>query len=80
MDKMDKVEQLEQNCWTILSPGEKEAVHKFSGGYIKFLNESKTEREAVDYIYGLALEEKIELLKQRQKEYYKHPEEMEKEP
>jgi len=56
MDKMDKVEQLEQNCWTILSPGEKEAVHKFSGGYIKFLNESKTEREAVDYIYGLALE------------------------
>ena len=26
------------------------------------------------------LEEKIELLKQRQKEYYKHPEEMEKEP
>jgi aspartyl aminopeptidase len=56
MDKMDKVEQLEQNCWTILSPGEKEAVHKFSGGYIKFLNESKTERESVDYIYGLALE------------------------
>jgi predicted sulfurtransferase len=40
MDKMDKVEQLEQNCWTILSPGKKQ-VHKFSGGYIKFLKRVK---------------------------------------
>lgn len=51
---MDKEEQLEQNCWTVLSPGEKEAVHKFSRQYLNFLNQSKTEREAVDYIYGLA--------------------------
>ncbi len=51
---MDKVEQLEQNCWTVLSPEEKVAVHKIAGQYLKFLNASKTEREAVDYIYEQA--------------------------
>ncbi len=51
---MDKQDSLERNCWTVLGPGEEEAVHKFCGPYLEFLNESKTEREAVDYIYRVA--------------------------
>ncbi len=51
---LEKKDQLEKNAWTVLLPEEVEAVHIFNQPYLKFLNQSKTEREAIEYIYQTA--------------------------
>lgn len=47
-------DSLEKNAWTELLPEEAEAVHQFNQPYLGFLNQSKTEREAIEYIYETA--------------------------
>lgn len=39
-----------KNVWFKMSPESIEAAYELSGGYVDFLNQVKTEREAVDYI------------------------------
>ncbi len=51
---LDKDDHLGKNAWTELLPGETEAVHKFNKSYLDFLNQSKTEREAIENIYRTA--------------------------
>jgi len=50
----DKIDQLEKNAWTVLLPEEVDAVHNFNQPYLDFLNQSKTEREAIEHIYQTA--------------------------
>lgn len=49
-------EALKPNAWTRMSEAEVKAAYHFNEGYIDFLSRAKTEREAVDYIAGLARE------------------------
>ncbi len=48
-------DELFKNTWSLLSEKEIEAVHEFCAGYIDFLSNVKTEREAVIYAKDLAL-------------------------
>jgi len=47
-------EELKPNAWTRMGEGEAQAANDFNAGYLDFLSAVKTEREAVDYIAGLA--------------------------
>ncbi len=51
---LDKTDHLEKNAWIALLPGEEKAVQQFNLQYLDFLNQNKTEREAVECIYQTA--------------------------
>jgi aspartyl aminopeptidase len=53
----EKADNLERNSWSMLLAGEREDVHRLNARYMDFLNQSKTEREAVEYIYRKSLAE-----------------------
>lgn len=63
----------EKSCWTRLDEAQIKAAYDFNSGYIDFLSEVKTEREAVEYICRMAAKsgfkplEKIKSLKAGQK-------------
>jgi len=52
----DISDKLEENAWEKLLPEEIAGVHEFNRGYLQFLNENKTEREAVICISEAAKE------------------------
>jgi len=47
-------EDLKNNAWMKMSEEETQAAYLFADHYIDFLNQAKTEREAVDYVRNLA--------------------------
>jgi aspartyl aminopeptidase len=51
-----------KNIWMNLSKAELTQVFDFSKGYIEFLNQAKTEREAIDYIEKAAKQNQFENL------------------
>jgi len=52
-------EDLKQNAWVRLDERSTAMVHEFGKEYIDFLDKARTEREAVDYISGLAERKKF---------------------
>lgn len=50
----EKNKKKQQDCWSKMNAGEIKASDTFNAGYIDFLSQVKTEREAVEYICQLA--------------------------
>ena len=72
----EKLFNEKKNGWDIVSEEEKAEIYKYSEGYIKFLNKSKTEREIVENSVRMAEEKgfkniyEFESLKPGDKVYY----------
>lgn len=47
-------EELKRSAWIKMNEEEAQAAYLFADSYIDFLNQAKTEREAVDYIRRLS--------------------------
>lgn len=52
----EDIKKKNKSCWTELSEEKIKAAYDFNEGYIKFLTEVKTEREAAEYISARAME------------------------
>lgn len=55
MAHQDSQEQLQRNAWTHMDEREVQQAYDFSRGYVDFLNQARTEREAVTYINEKAI-------------------------
>ncbi|MDD2620064.1 MAG: aminopeptidase [Syntrophomonadaceae bacterium] len=49
-------ESMKRNAWLKMESDEIQAVYEFNRGYLEFLSQIKTEREAADYFYSKARE------------------------